>query len=85
MKHFASPDFWAAFEVLPVEIQSLARENFELLKANSRHPGLRFKKAGSYWSVRVGRNYRALGKEVDEGILWVWIGSHDEYLRLLYS
>ena len=60
-------------------------ENFELLRMDGRHPGLHFKKAGGYWSVRVGRNYRALGKAVENGILWVWIGSHDEYLRLLYA
>ena len=83
MKHFTSADFWALFNLLPDEIQTLARENFDLLKLNARHPSLRFKKAGGYWSVRVGRNYRALGKEVEKGILWVWIGSHDEYLRLL--
>jgi len=85
LKHLASPDFWTHFSALPTEIQDLARENFELLRMDGRHPGLHFKKAGGYWSVRVGRNYRALGKAVENGILWVWIGSHDEYLRLLYA
>jgi len=36
-----------------------------------------------YWSVRVGRNYRALGKQLEEEILWGWIGSHEEYERIL--
>ncbi len=83
MKHFTSPDFWRLFNSLAPQIQKLARENFDLLNANPRHPSLHFKKAGVYWSVRVGRNYRALGKQFEEGILWGWIGSHEEYERIL--
>jgi hypothetical protein len=83
LNHHTSPDFWALFNSLPSAIQNLARENFEVLKTNPRHPSLHFKKAGGYWSVRVGLNYRALGKQVDDGVLWGWIGSHDEYERVL--
>jgi hypothetical protein len=85
LKHFTSPDFWALFNDLPPEIQKLARANYELLKANPRHPSLHFKKARVYWSVRIGRNYRALGKQLDNGILWGWIGSHAEYEKVLAS
>ena len=85
MKHFASSDFWRSFDQLPSEIQQLARANFELLKTNPRHPYLHFKKAGSYWSVRVGLTYRAIGTEVDGGILWGWIGSHSAYDKLISS
>jgi hypothetical protein len=35
------------------------------------------------WSVRVGRRYRALGLDKSEGVIWFWIGPHDEYERLL--
>jgi hypothetical protein len=72
-----------AFARLPAEIQHLARENFELLKEDPRHPSLHFKKAGGYWSVRVGRSYRALAKEVEGGLLWGWIGTHAEYDKFL--
>ena len=34
-------------------------------------------------SARVGINHRAIGIEVDDGLLWTWIGPHDEYVRLL--
>ena len=85
MKHLTSPDFWALFNSLPSEVQRVAREKYELLKSNPRHPSLHFKKDGGYWSVRIGRNYRALGKQVDQGILWGWIGSHAEYERILAS
>jgi len=85
LKHLASSDFWRLFNQLPIEIQRLARSNFELLKTNPRHPSLHFKKAGRYWSVRVGLSYRALGIEIEGGILWGWIGSHAEYDKLISS
>lgn len=83
MRHFASHDFWGLFNELPAEIQQLARENYELLKTNPRHPSLHFKRVGHYWSVRVGKHYRALGTDEDDGILWGWIGSHAEYDRII--
>ena len=83
MTHFASPDFWFHYRLLPESIQDLADKNFSLLKENPKHPSLRFKKVGPYWSVRVGLSYRALGKERKEGIILMWIGSHAEYDQLL--
>jgi hypothetical protein len=68
---------------LPQEVQALARRNFELLKQDPRHPSLHFKKVESRWSVRIGRSYRALAMEVEDGLLWGWIGPHDEYMRLI--
>lgn len=83
MKYFASPSFWEFYEKLPVPIQQLADKNFDLLKADPNHPSLHLKKAGVYWSVRVGIRYRALGVNVDDGILWFWIGTHAEYDKML--
>jgi hypothetical protein len=83
MRHFASPSFWELYEKLPAAIQELADKNFELLKSNTKHPSLHLKKAGKYWSARVGIKYRTLGVEIDEGILWFWIGTHAEYDKML--
>lgn len=83
MNHHTSPSFWEAFEKLPQEIQELARANYELLRENPRHPSLHFKKVGGNWSVRVGRKYRALGTDVEDGVLWAWIGTHAEYNGLI--
>ncbi len=71
MKHFASPEFWACLEKLPANVQQLARENYELLKSNPYHPSLHFKRVDRFWSVRVGRSYRALAVEAENGIVWV--------------
>ena len=83
MRHFASPAFWTAYSNLPENVRALADKNYALLKENPQHPSLHFKKAGRYWSVRVGLRYRALAVEVDGGLLWFWIGSHADYDALL--
>jgi mRNA-degrading endonuclease RelE of RelBE toxin-antitoxin system len=83
MRHFASPSFWEKYEELPDSIQELADKNYGILKEDPKHPSLHLKKAGKYWSVRVGRKYRALGIDMEEGILWFWIGTHAEYDKLL--
>jgi hypothetical protein len=44
---------------------------------------LHLKKVGRFWSVRVGLRYRALALEVEDGLLWFWIGSHAEYDALI--
>ncbi len=86
MKHLTLPRFWRYYQALPKEVQNLADKNFQLLKTNSYHPSFHFKKIGQQnqlWSVRVGSQYRALGREKPLGIVWFWIGSHDEYDQLL--
>lgn len=83
MKHYASPDFWSCFESLPDAVQELARGNYELLKENPLYPSLHFKKINNYRSVRIGLHYRALGIDVQDGILWFWIGRHTDYDKLL--
>ncbi len=83
MKHRATPDFWYHYRELPVEIQELADRCYERLKQDSRYPSLHFKKAGEFWSVRVGIHYRALAVEDGTDIAWFWIGTHAEYDRLL--
>ena len=85
MKHHASPAFWQCYKRLPARTQRLADKNFKLLKENPEHPSLHFKKIGRFRSARVGLDFRALAVEVEDGILWVWIGNHDEYDRILKS
>jgi hypothetical protein len=81
--HRTTARFWACFAKIPEPVQQVARENFELLKANRNHPSLHFKKIGKLWSARAGLNYRALAVEDGQDFIWVWIGPHDEYKRLI--
>jgi hypothetical protein len=69
LKHYASSRFWALYEALPAHVRGVADKNFALLKADPRHPSLHFKRIGSLWSVRVGDRYRALGTDVDDGVM----------------
>jgi hypothetical protein len=77
--HRTTERFRKCLSMLPERIQSIAGKNFELLKTNPSHPSLHFKRVGKFWSVRVGINYRALATEDDKDLIWVWIGTHDEY------
>ena len=83
MRHFASPEFWTAYRLLPENIRALADKNFALLKSDPRHPSLQLKNVGRYVSARVGLRYRALAVETEDGLLWFWIGSHADYDALL--
>jgi hypothetical protein len=81
--HYTTRRFWECYAALPENVQQTADQCYELLKTDPTHPSLHFKKVGKYWSVRAGQNYRALGIEVEKGILWFWIGIHAEYDKLI--
>jgi hypothetical protein len=81
--HRTTDRFWKCLGKLPEPVKKISRKNFELLKANPSHPSLYFKKVGKFWSVRIGANYRALAIEDGRDFIWVWIGTHDEYERMI--
>ena len=81
--HYTTRRFWECYNTLPDNVQRTADRCYELLKVDPSHPSLHFKKVGKYWSVRAGQNYRALGVEIEKGILWFWIGTHAEYNQLI--
>jgi hypothetical protein len=79
LKHTTAPDFWRHYNRLPQEVRDLADKNYALLNLDPRHPSLRFKKVGKGYSVRIGRDYRALAVDQDGEPVWFWIGPHGEY------
>ncbi|MEI6126075.1 MAG: hypothetical protein WCQ99_05915 [Pseudomonadota bacterium] len=81
--HKTTEQFWHRYFNLPKDLQESADDNFRLLKQNARHPSLQFKKVGKLWSARVGLAHRALAVEDGDDFIWVWIGSHDEYARMI--
>jgi hypothetical protein len=85
VNHFATPEFWFHYRRLPLEIRELADKNFQLLRADPKHPSLHFKKIGDLWSARVGLHYRSLALDDRDGAHWFWIGSHAEYDQLLHG
>ena len=63
-----------------------AREAYRLFQRDPFQRGLRFKRVHPeqpIYSVRVGRDYRAVGVRKGDEIVWYWIGSHSDYDKLL--
>lgn len=83
MKSRTTPSFKKRYRLLPPDIQALALAAYKLWLRNPDLPGLRFKRVGDDVSVRIDRNYRALGILQGDTVNWYWIGLHDEYLRLI--
>lgn len=85
MKSVTTHKFRKAFNNLSLEIQQQAEKKYELFAKNSSHPSLRFKKVVNpdIYSVRITRDYRALGVKKRDRIIWFWIGTHSEYEKLL--
>jgi hypothetical protein len=83
VNHFASQEFWFHYRCLPAESRELADLCFAMLPADSRHPSLRLKRVGDFWSARVGLRIRALARDRPEGSVWFSIGSHDRYEQLI--
>jgi hypothetical protein len=83
LNHHASSRFWALYEALPADVREVADKNYELLRTNPHHPSLHLKRIGDLWSIRAGIHHRALGIDVPGGIMWIWIGTHSEYDKIV--
>ena len=87
MKSHTTNRFRNAFRLLPVQIKRHAKEAYKLFKLNPYHPSLRFKPihpTKPIYSVRISRDYRAVGVRDRDEIVWFWIGSHSEYDDLIF-
>lgn len=86
MKSQATPRFWELFHELPVDVQGLAVKSYRLWRVNPNHPSLRYRRLegrDNLATVRVGNHYRALGLMEPGIVVWIWIGPHAEYNRLI--
>ena len=76
------PSFWKEYSRLNESIKLRARKAYELWRENPFHPSLRFKCINTkenIWSVRVSKDFRAIGVLDGDTITWFWIGNHDDY------
>ncbi|MBX9577189.1 MAG: hypothetical protein K2W97_01785 [Chthoniobacterales bacterium] len=79
-------DFQSCYEILSSHLRLLARKQYLLWKSNPFHPSLQFKKVGpKLWSCRVNAACRALATPIPNGYVWIWIGSHDNYMKMIRS
>ncbi len=71
---------------LPEDVRRQAQSAYRLFEQDPWHPSLHFKKVlktRAMYSVRISRNYRALGVVKEDTILWLWIGSHADYDHII--
>lgn len=81
-----NPSVPKGFSRLPEPVKERAREAYRRFIENPDHPSLRFKRIHStepIYSVRVTKDYRALGPQENDDIIWFWIGSHADYDDLI--
>jgi len=86
MKSRTLKSFWKHYWALPAKIRQQARKSYQMWRENPNLRGLYFKrvkKSQPIYSVRIGLSYRALGLLKGDTITWFWIGTHDEYDRLI--
>ena len=78
--------FWKGYSKLPKPIKDMAKKQYRLFASDPYHASLHFKRVHStkpVYSARINRAYRAVGVVNDNTIIWFWIGSHDDYDKLL--
>jgi hypothetical protein len=81
--HKTLPSFWRSYSELPEEVRRRCDKQYELLTADPAHPSVQLKPVGAFWSARVSDAYRALSLRQENTFVWFWVGTHDEYERLL--
>ncbi len=88
MKSRTTRRFWRLFDDLPSAVQERAVKAYALWQDDPSHPSLHFKRVDNeepIYSARVGLHHRAVGELHGDTVTWFWIGTHDDYDRLLLS
>jgi hypothetical protein len=78
--------FRKAFDALPESVKDKAREAYNTWRTNPNFPSLAFKQVSGVkdiYSIRIGLNYRALAVKDDSTFIWFWIGSHEDYNKIV--
>ncbi len=86
MKSHTTERFRKLFAALPESVREQAREAYRFFRENPQHPGLQFKRVHPtkpIYLARINIDYRVLGARDGDEIAWFWIGSHDDYDKLL--
>lgn len=81
MNSLVTPSFREAFRRLTPDMRERTRRAYQEWRTNPS--ARRFKRVGDDVSVRIDRNYRAMGYVEGDTVHWYWVGKHDEYDRLL--
>ena len=85
MKSTGTGDFWRLSYLLPEAARAQSRQAYRLFMSDPDHPSLRFKKlngAGNYWSVRFGGGYRAVCQREGDRVIWLWVGTRQDFGKM---
>ncbi len=88
MRSETTKRFRKAYAHLPEHIQEQTRKAYKLWRINNNHPGLQFKQVhdtGPIYSVRISLSYLAIGLKEKDTIIWIWVGTHAEYDKMIAS
>ncbi|MFN2476310.1 MAG: hypothetical protein ABR526_08225 [Chthoniobacterales bacterium] len=70
-----------------MRVQVLAAKTYRLWRQEPSLSSLQFKKlrggAGDRVSIRIGARHRAVGRIRGDTVQWVWIGTHEQYNKLV--
>jgi hypothetical protein len=86
MKSLTTERFWRYYAVLPQQVKRQAREAYGIFAEDPYHPSLHFKRIHStrpIFSVRITKDYRAVGIVEGNEITWFWVGTHADYDALI--
>jgi plasmid maintenance system killer protein len=88
VKSVQTEEYHTLFAQLPNDVQKQASKANRLFEEDPYYPSLHFKcinKEKSWYSVRINKNYRAVGTKEGDTVLWFFIGTHADYDRILRS
>jgi hypothetical protein len=89
MKSYTTARFRRLLSNLPADVQRSAKKAFRIWLANSGHPSLEFKKLQGTktptYSARVGIHWRVVAARSGDDYVWLWIGSHSDYDKVVAS
>lgn len=88
MNSRVTSQYWQLLRALPNSVRRAARRAYRRFHADPQHQSLRFKKLNTkrpIWSARINNDYRAMGVYDGDTIVWFWIGSHEEYDKIIKS
>ena len=87
LKSVLAPKFFESYRRLPPGMKAKAKESYRLFKTDPRNVHFkvikRLSEGAPLCSARITRNYRVLGVLEADTVIWFWIGSHDDYVRLI--
>lgn len=86
MRSVTTERFRKAYKSLTIATKRKAKVAYQRWKKDPYRPSVNFKQVHDVkqiYSVRIGNSYRALGLKEKNTIIWFWIGSHEDYNKML--